>query len=220
MSNISKNGSFILPEESVVEFLSIYHEISTEMMLTSISFIYSKINEKFGQDAADGFDLDWFDEGVPCEFIRHEHSSKSWIDGRLRLKLAFFPDRDILENPVLNESNDCGWITASDDDVFTLDADLLQLPRGHIFHLRKNLFSKKELINNLRVHLSLNDVNSYRYAWLDYGIPCRVLLDGINLDGWNSGRIYLKVEVKPDLEEASSEVQSSLDEIRNSIEAN
>ena len=219
-NNISKNRSFILPEESVVEFLSINHEISAQMSLTSIGFIYNQINKKFGQDADDDFDLDWFEEGVPCEFIRHEYSSKSWIDGRLRIKLAFFPDRDILEKSTLNEPNDCGWITSLSDDVFRLDAAFLQLPRGHIFHIRKNLFSNKELINCLRVNLSLDDINSYRYAWLDYGIPCRVLLDGTSLNGWNSGRIYLKIEVKPDSEKVDSEVESSLDDIRNAIEVN
>jgi len=218
--NNSKNESFTLQKDSVVEFISVNHEITQQISLTDVEWIHNTLNARFGQYDSSDSDLDWFWEGIPCQFIRPTRIAKNWIDGKLRLTLAFFPDRDLLENPIFNQFNDYDWIEASDDDVFSLDLAPLQLSTNHPFHLGRNIFSNRELIASLRKYLSLNDINSYRYAWFDYGIPCKVLLIGTALDGWNNGRIHLKIEFKPDLEEVNSEMQSSLDDIRNAIEAN
>lgn len=218
--NNSKNESFTLHKESVVEFVSANHEITEEVSLSDIEWIHETLNTKFAQHDDRNAQLDWFEEGVPCQFIRSTHIAKNWIDGKLRLTLAFFPDRDLLENPIFNQLNDDDWIEASDDDVLLLDLVELELNTDHPFHLGRNIFSNKELIRNLREYLSLDDIDSYRYAWFDYGIPCKVLLVGTALDGWKNGRIHLKIEIKPDVEDVDSEVQSSLDEIRNAIEAN
>jgi KGK domain len=208
----------ILPDNTVIEFSTADHELGARATLVDSKFIYQGIGDKFSQHEDSAFNLDWFGQGVRCKFIRHMNSSKGRIDGRLRLRLAFFPSRHILGGSHLEDRCSSEWMEACNEDVIMLPHELLDLPSGHVFHLRKPIFSKQDLTKNLRQYLSLSDINWYRYAWLDYGVPCKILLSEMGVDGWINGRIWLKVELRADLEGNQAESESSLDEIRNLVD--
>ena len=204
-----KEQSIILPQESVINFYTGSNEIARRLALVKIDDEYKEIRRLLNASDSEKTKYKWLDEGIESQLKQHSSGTKEWLDGKLRIIIIFsFLDNSNEVNHLLREPD--GWLEINDDDVISVN------PTDTI--TSTNLFTFSQLVSALRSSLSMTDISAYRYAWIGHGVPCKVLISDVSLKGWHNGRIYLKIEFKPNLQ--SSKTDETLDSIRNSIEIN
>ena len=211
-----KDQNIILPSETVIKFLTSQHDLSGERELNTVKNLFTWLRNRF--DQGESPELDWFGAGVNCMLLSHSEPSAKWLDGKIAIQMTFTCDEfDTQREGGFSNSPDA--IDTNDDDIFCFPVEFLQLNSGDRLNMTTNIFTRKEFIVHLRKHLSLSDRNYYRYAWLDYGIPCKVIIPEVS-NGWIEGRICLDIGFQPRSQDSEIKSESSLDEIRNSIETN
>ena len=204
-----KERSIILPQESVINFYTGSNEIARRLALVKIDDEYKEIRRLLSASDSEKTKYKWLDEGIESQLKQHSSGRKEWLDGKLRIIIIFsFLDNSNEVDHLLREPD--GWLEINDDDVISVN------PTDTI--TSTNLFTFSQLVSALRSSLSITDIGAYRYAWIGHGVPCKVLISDVSLNGWHNGRIYLKIEFKPNLQ--SSKTDETLDSIRNSIETN
>ena len=211
-----KDQNIILPSETVIKFLTSQHDLSRTSELNTVKNLFEWMRSKFSQGIPQN--LDWFETGVDCMLLSHLKPSAKWVNGKISIQIIFTCDEfNTQREDSFSTSPDS--IDTNDDDVFCFPIELLQLNSGDRLNMTTNIFTRKEFIVHLRTQLSLSDKDYYRYAWLDYGVPCKVLTPGVS-NGWSEGRICLDIGFQSKTQDSEIKSESSLDEIRNSIETN
>ena len=211
-----KDQNIILPSETVIKFLTSQHDLSRTSELNTVKNLFEWMRSKFSQGIPQN--LDWFETGVDCMLLSHLKPSAKWVNGKIAIQIIFTCDE-------FNTQRESGLSTSpysvdtNEDDLFCFPIEFLQLKSGDILNMTKNMFTREEFTVHLRNQLSLSDKNYYRYAWLDYGVPCKVVIPGLS-NGWSEGRVYLDIGFQPNAQDSEIKSESSLDEIRNSIETN
>jgi hypothetical protein len=182
--------------------------------------MYDWLRVVFNQDESS--EIDWFGGGVNASVLVSGEIFTNWVKGKISIKFIFSCyESDSHKNIPGSPSR----YTAIDENcVICIDLKAMEEhkiePSVKQLGMEGNTFTQKKLVTSLRHRLSLTDINSYRYAWLDYGVPCKVSLPGLS-KGWSKGRIYLEVGYQPDeIQDSEVQPESSLDDIRNAIEAN
>lgn len=207
-----EDQNIILPDSAVVEFLSPQHEISSRYKVATVFNLYDWLRERLNQPKS--LEIDWFGEGADCMILDSVKTSTNWVRGNISIKFIFSCLQSDSQEKLIGSSTS-GQISIDEECVIRIEAMELQ----HLLDMGRNMFTQKELVAHLRERLYLTDMNSYRYAWLDYGVPCKVSFPGLS-KGWSKGRIYLEVGYQPDeIQDSEVQSESSLDDIRKAIEA-
>jgi hypothetical protein len=222
MESIMEGQDIILPNSAVIEFLTQQHEISSRYKVVTVINLYNWLREKFTHPESP--EVDWFGEGVDCMILDSVKNSTNWVRGDISIKFIFSCHQSDSQEQLIGSSAS-GRISIDEECVIRIPLEAMEAQHQlaaatTLLGMGRNMFTQKELVTRLRQRLSLTDMNSYRYAWLDYGVPCRVSFPGLS-NGWSKGTVYLEVGYQPDdIEDSEPLSESSLDEIRNSIEAN
>jgi hypothetical protein len=86
-------------------------------------------------------------------------------------------------------------------------------------------FTSEELLEKMRSTLSIHRSDCGSYGWIGEGVNCEVLACQNNIQGWQSGKVRIVLEFIPDeisepIKPIGEELDSPLDDIRQSIEQN
>jgi KGK domain len=147
----------------------------------------------------------WFDQGIEACILPASKSKAGWIEGTVRLCLAFQPDE--LE---ADRGNSIGYIPDGDDVLEIIDETARFVSHQNV------------LINQLTLHIrqkfGITDPAQSRYYWLDRGIECKVLKTSGEVSGWQAGLIRLQFEFIPtsknSIAENAAVIQPGLDSLR------
>ena len=211
-----KDQNFILPSNTIIKFLTSQHDLGQEAEVNTVKNLLTWLRNRFNQGVSP--ELEWFGAGVDCMLLSHSKPSAKWVDGKIAIQIILACDEFNTQREDKFSTSPYS-IDTSENDLFCFPIEFLQLKSGDILNMTINMFTREEFIVHLRNQLSLSDKNYYRYAWLDYGVPCKVIIPGLS-DGWSQGRVYLDIGFQSNAQDSEIKSESSLDEIRNSIETN
>jgi KGK domain len=208
----------ILPYTAIVEFVVPEHEISRRYKIVNVKDLYSWVREKIPQSISS--EMDWLGKGAICSILDTAKNSTDWERGKISIDVMFSYHLCDSQEELLRFSN-IQRVRIEEESVIRIPIeDMISeaLLGDVLLGMGRNMFTQKELTTHLRQKLSLTDLNSYRHAWLDYGLPCRVSIPGLS-NGWSKGRVYLEIGFQADdVEDTEEKSDSSLDEIRNLVD--
>ena len=209
-----EDQNIILPGSAVIEFLIQDHEISRRYKLVGVNNLYEWIRERLNQ--TESSEIDWFGEGADCQILDLTKNHTDWVRGNVSIKFIFSCHQSDSQEELIGSSTS-GQIRIDEECIIRIPLEAMDLKNLEVSNvllgMERNMFTQKELVDYLRQRLYLTDMSSYRYAWLDYGIPCRVSFPGLS-SGWSKGRVYLEIGFQADTQDSGIKSEPSLDEFR------